>query len=68
VIAVRIARRLVRRLTKPAALWLNAQQLRRSEVLANHYHELRTELIGMELDMRKQAVVLAERRNQIRTW
>lgn len=67
-IAARIARRLVRKLAKPFALWLIELQMTEAEAHADHYMELRTDLVGMELDMRKQAVVLAERRNQISTW
>jgi hypothetical protein len=63
-----IARRLVRKLAKPFALWLIELQMAEAEAHADHYMELRTDLVGMELDMRKQAVVLAERRNQISTW
>jgi hypothetical protein len=64
----RIARRLVRKLVKPAALWLATFQIAEAEAQADHYMQLRGDLVGMELDMRKHAVVLAARRNEIRTW
>jgi hypothetical protein len=68
VIAARIARRLVRKLVKPVALWWTSQQLRRSEMLADHYHSLRVELVPLERREREQAVRLVGRRNQIRGW
>ena len=67
-IAARIARRLVRKLIKPFALWLADLQIAEAEAHAEHYMKLRTDLVGMELDMRKHAVVLAQRRNQIARW
>lgn len=66
--AARIARRLVRKLIKPAALWLVELQLAEAEAHADHYHALRGDLVGMEKNMRVHAVVLAGRRNQIRNW
>lgn len=66
--AARIARRLARKVAKPLALWLIELQMAEAEAHAHHYMELRTDLVGMELDMRKHAVVLAERRNQISSW
>lgn len=66
--AARIARRLVRKLAKPAALWLAELKVAEAEAQADHYMQLRAELVGMELDMRKHAVVMAERRNQIAGW
>lgn len=67
-IAARIARRLARKLIKPAALWWTTHQLRRSEVLAEHYGALRKELVPLERREREQTVRLAGRRNEIRTW
>lgn len=66
--AARIARRLVRKIVKPMALWLADFQIAEAEAQAEHYMRLRADLVGMELDMRKHAVVLAARRNQISTW
>lgn len=67
-IAARIARRLVRKLVKPFALWLADFQIAEAEAQADQYMTLRHELIGMEKNMRVHAVVLVGRRNQIRTW
>lgn len=67
-IAARIARRLVRKLIKPAALWLADLQIAEAEAQADHYMSLRGDLVGMEKDMRVHAVVLIARRNQIRSW
>lgn len=66
--AARIARRLVRKIVKPAALWWNSQQLQRSEMLADHFRRLRTELVPLERREREQAVRLVGRRNEIRNW
>lgn len=66
--AARIARRLVRKLAKPFALWLADLKVAEAEGQADHYMQLRRELVGMELDMRKHAVVMAERRNEIAGW
>jgi hypothetical protein len=66
--AARIARRLVRKIVKPFALYLAEVKQASAEAQADHYMELRRELVGMELDMRKHAVRMAERRNQISTW
>ncbi len=66
--AGRIARRLVRKLLKPFSLWLIELQIAEAEAHAEHYSQLRTDLIGMEKDMRVHAVQLVGRRNQIRNW
>ena len=66
--AARIARRLVRKLIKPFALWLADLQIAEAEAHAEHYAQLRGDLVGMEKDMRVHAVVLVARRNQIREW
>jgi len=66
--AARIARRLVRKLIKPVALWWNELQVAEAEAHADHYHRLRTDLVEMEKYMRVHAVVLAARQNEIRTW
>jgi hypothetical protein len=66
--AARIARRLVRKIVKPVALWLADFKIAEAEAQADHYMQLRGDLVGMELDMRKHAVVLAARRNEIRNW
>lgn len=66
--AARIARRLVRKLIKPAALWLADLQIAEAEAHAEHYMKLREDLVDMEKHMRVHAVVLAARREQIRNW
>jgi hypothetical protein len=66
--STRIVRRLVRKLAKPFSLWLIELQIAEAEAHADHYVQLRGDLVGMEIGMRKHAVVLAERRNQIRSW
>lgn len=67
-IAARIARRLVRKIVKPAALWLANLQVAEAEAQAEHYQRLRRDLVGMERDMRVHAVRLVGRRNQIQGW
>jgi len=67
-IAARIARRLVRKIVKPVALWLVDLQIAEAEANAQYYHELRADLVGMEKNMRVHAVVLVARRNEIRSW
>jgi hypothetical protein len=67
-IAARIARRLVRKLAKPAALWLNARALREAEDQADFYMHLRQSVVPMERRQRERAVQLVGRRNQIRGW
>ncbi|WP_440966103.1 hypothetical protein ACL58G_07740 [Massilia sp. GER05] len=66
--AARIARRLVRKLIKPFALWLADLQIAEAEAHAEHYAQLRGDLVGMEKDMRVHAVLLVARRNEIRNW
>jgi len=67
-VVARIARRLVRKLIKPLALWLADLQIAQAEAHAEHYAQLRGDLVGMENDMRVHAVVLVARRNEIRNW
>jgi len=67
-IAARIARRLARKLVKPAALWLNARALARAEERAAHFMNLRSQVVPFELRERKRAVRLTARRNQIAGW
>jgi hypothetical protein len=66
--AAHITRRLVRKLAKPLALYLADLKVAEAEAQADHYCELRSDLVVMELDMRKHAVRMAERRNQIAGW
>ena len=67
-IAARIARRLARKLVKPAALWLNARALARAEERADPFMNLRSQVVPFELRERKRAVRLTARRNQIVEW
>jgi hypothetical protein len=67
-IAARIARRLVRKLIKPVALWWTARALREAEDLADFYEHLRRAAQPMERRQRERAVQLVGRRNEIRTW
>lgn len=66
--AARIARRLVRKLAKPAALWLNTRALARAEARAEHFYCIRVQSVPMELDERKRQVALTARRRQIEGW
>ena len=67
-IAARIARRLVRKLVKPFALWLAERALRASEAEADRLMNMRTDLALLELTERRHQVELAARRNKIRNW
>jgi hypothetical protein len=67
-IAARIACRLVRKLTKPAALWLTERAMRASAEEAHRLMSMRTDLASLEKNERKREVALAERRNAIRGW
>ena len=67
-IAARIARRLVRKIIKPFALRLADFQIAEAEAQADHYMRMRSDLVGMEKDMRVHAIVLIARRNSIRNW
>jgi hypothetical protein len=67
-IAARIARRLVRKLAKPAALWWTGRQLRRAEDRANHFMNLRAQVVPFELRERRRTVELKAQHNQISTW
>jgi hypothetical protein len=67
-IAARIARRLVRKLVKPVALWLAERALREAEDQADFYMHVRSNIIEFEKRARVRTVQLAGRRNQIRGW
>lgn len=66
--ATRILRRLVRKLVKPAALWLTVRALRRAEARAEHFQRMRAQVVPFEKAERERAVRLIGRRNQIRSW
>lgn len=67
-IAARVARRLVRKIVKPAALWLNARRLAVAEERAEHLMHLRAHIVPLERAERVRAVQLVGKRNQIRAW
>lgn len=66
--AARIARRLVRKIIKPAALWLNDLQLRQSEEQFEHLQLMRGALPQHEQHEKLRQVQLIGRRNAIRSW
>ena len=66
--AARIARRLVRKLVKPVALWWTGRALREAEDLVDFYSHLRRSVPPMERSQRERQVQLIGRRNQIRGW
>lgn len=67
-IAARIARRLVRKIAKPAALWLTQRALRKAEARADYFLQLRNQVVPFELRERRRTVELTARRNQIQGW
>jgi hypothetical protein len=67
-IAARIARRLVRKLVKPVALWWNERALREAEDQADFYMHLHRAALPMSRNYKERAVQLVGRRNEIRTW
>lgn len=66
--AARIARRLVRKLIKPAALWLTDRSLRASAYEAARLLQMREDIAGLVNNERRREVVLVERRNHIAGW
>ena len=66
--SARIARRLVRKLAKPFALWLAQSALRRAEERADYFLQLRSQVVPFELRERRRTVELTERRNRIAGW
>lgn len=66
--AARVARRLLRKIAKPVALWLNAQALRDAEERADHFYCLRVQSVPLEREERKRQIALTARRNQIAGW
>jgi|GEM_PF-5273624 len=67
-IAARIARRLMRKLVKPVALWWNERALREAEDQADFYMHLSAHVVDIEKRARMRAVQLVGRRNTIRSW
>ena len=66
--AARIARRLVRKLAKPLALWWTARALKEAEDLADFYMHLRQSVAPMERRQCERQVQLVGRCNEIRGW
>ena len=66
--AARIARRLARKLIKPAALWLTDRALCASAYEAARLLQMREDLVGLVNSERVREVRLIERRNEIRHW
>jgi hypothetical protein len=64
----RIARRLVRKITKPAALWWTNHQLAKTEERAEYFMNMRAQVVPFELRERRRAVELTARRNAIQGW
>lgn len=67
-IAARVARRLLRKIAKPAALWLAQRRLAAAEERAEHLLCLRAEIVLLERAERVRTVQLVGQRNQIRGW
>ena len=66
--AARIARRLVRKAVKPAALWLTDRALTASAGEAARLLQMREDLTGLVRTERIREVRLMARRKQISTW
>ena len=66
--ALRIARRLMRKLAKPVALFLANRKVRLSEERADYLLSLRTSIAPVEQQERERTVHLVGRRNQIQGW
>jgi hypothetical protein len=67
-IAARIARRLVRKAMKPAALWLTDRALRASAGEAARLLQMREDLVSLVRTERIREVRLMARRKQIAGW
>jgi hypothetical protein len=67
-IAIRVVRRLVRKIVKPIALWLNARRLAAAEDRADYLMHLRADIVPLEKAERVRSVQLIGQRNQIRGW
>jgi len=66
--AKRVARRLVRKLAKPAALWMIERQLRSSAAREADVITARGINVSMRQYERKRQVDLIARRNLVRGW
>jgi hypothetical protein len=68
VIAARIARRLVRKAMKPAALWLTDRALTASAGEAARLLQMREDIVSLVRTERIREVRLMARRKQIAGW
>lgn len=67
-IAARIPRRLVRKLIKPAALWLNAWLYKQSEEHVDYLRALRLDFAARESRKRICQMKLQRQRERISGW
>lgn len=67
-IAARIARRLVRKLIKPAALWLTDRALEASAYEATRLLQMREDIVGLVNNERVREIELVQRRREINNW
>lgn len=67
-IAVRIARRLMRKAIKPAALWWTDRALRASAGEATRFLQMREDIVSLVRTERIREVRLMARRRQIQGW
>jgi hypothetical protein len=65
-IAARIARRLVRKITKPAALWWTTCKIRRAQAEVAYFERLLRGLVPQ--DLKRNVVDLIAERNRIQNW
>lgn len=66
--ATRITRRIARKLTKPIALWWTNRQLAQAEQRADHFMNMRMQVVPYELRERRRTVELTAKRNRIQSW
>ncbi|MGZ3349145.1 MAG: hypothetical protein ACXU89_09395 [Xanthobacteraceae bacterium] len=67
-IAARITRRIVRKITKPMALWWTNRQLAQAEERANYFMDMRNQVVPFELHERRRTVELTAKLRQIENW
>lgn len=65
-IATRIARRLMRKLVKPAALWWTNRKIRRAIARVAYFERLLGNLVPK--DVKYDVIQLIAKRNQIQSW
>jgi Asp-tRNA(Asn)/Glu-tRNA(Gln) amidotransferase C subunit len=66
--AARITRRLVRKLIKPAALWLTDREMTACAYEAERLLQMREDIVDLVTNERLREVQLIQRRNTIRNW